>query len=219
MSEQGGGVGRERGADDGEAEGPPDLRYPRRRRDSVPRLPGSSKNNALNLNPAYTPVQVYAFGILLWEAYTGGNPFEGIPRALLGHQVRPPTLSHPSPHFLFLSPHHFTHRQHHPLKSFCTDPRTQSHRFFCFPNHLSALLNIVPVLPSRTPHLVSHFPTPYHCGQPSSSAFSHISPHFLPTPDHCGQSPPSLPRRHARALPEAGRVVLGQEPGHKVWIV
>ena len=95
MSEQGGGVGRERGADDGEAEGPPDLRYPRRRRDSVPRLPGSSKNNALNLNPAYTPVQVYAFGILLWEAYTGGNPFEGIPRALLGHQV--------------CSPHFFTH--------------------------------------------------------------------------------------------------------------
>uniref|UniRef100_A0A383VFW0 Protein kinase domain-containing protein n=1 Tax=Tetradesmus obliquus TaxID=3088 RepID=A0A383VFW0_TETOB len=30
---------------------------------------------------------VYAFGITLWELYTGRRAFEGVPRALLGHQV------------------------------------------------------------------------------------------------------------------------------------
>ncbi|KAF8060038.1 serine/threonine-protein kinase [Scenedesmus sp. PABB004] len=30
---------------------------------------------------------VYSFGITLWELYTGGHAFHGIPRALLGHQV------------------------------------------------------------------------------------------------------------------------------------
>jgi hypothetical protein len=30
---------------------------------------------------------VYAFGITLWEMYTGRRAFEGIPRALLGHQI------------------------------------------------------------------------------------------------------------------------------------
>lgn len=29
----------------------------------------------------------YAFGITLWEMYTGGRAFEGVPRALLGHQI------------------------------------------------------------------------------------------------------------------------------------
>jgi serine/threonine protein kinase len=30
---------------------------------------------------------VYAFGITMWEMYTGRRVFEGIPRALLGHQI------------------------------------------------------------------------------------------------------------------------------------
>jgi len=30
---------------------------------------------------------VYAFGITLWELFTGGKPYQGIPRALLGHRV------------------------------------------------------------------------------------------------------------------------------------
>lgn len=30
---------------------------------------------------------VYAMGITMWEMYTGRRAFEGIPRALLGHQV------------------------------------------------------------------------------------------------------------------------------------
>ncbi|GBF87741.1 hypothetical protein Rsub_00452 [Raphidocelis subcapitata] len=30
---------------------------------------------------------VYAFGITLWELYTGGHAFKGIPRALLGHAI------------------------------------------------------------------------------------------------------------------------------------
>lgn len=30
---------------------------------------------------------VYAFGILLWELYSSGHAFKGIPRALLGHEV------------------------------------------------------------------------------------------------------------------------------------
>lgn len=30
---------------------------------------------------------VYAFGILLWELYTGGHAFKGVPRALLGHEI------------------------------------------------------------------------------------------------------------------------------------
>ncbi|KAL6760519.1 kinase-like domain-containing protein [Haematococcus lacustris] len=30
---------------------------------------------------------VYAFGITLWELFTAGHPFKGVPRALLGHQI------------------------------------------------------------------------------------------------------------------------------------
>lgn len=30
---------------------------------------------------------VYAFGILMWELYTGGHAFKSVPRALLGHEV------------------------------------------------------------------------------------------------------------------------------------
>ncbi|KAJ9524730.1 hypothetical protein QJQ45_024366 [Haematococcus lacustris] len=30
---------------------------------------------------------VYAFGITLWELFTGGHAFKGVPRALLGHQI------------------------------------------------------------------------------------------------------------------------------------
>lgn len=30
---------------------------------------------------------VYAFGITMWEMYTGRRAFEGIPRALLGHKI------------------------------------------------------------------------------------------------------------------------------------
>ena len=30
---------------------------------------------------------VYAFGITLWELYTGGSPFSQVPRALLGHLI------------------------------------------------------------------------------------------------------------------------------------
>ncbi|WIA08278.1 hypothetical protein OEZ85_007721 [Tetradesmus obliquus] len=39
---------------------------------------------------------VYAFGITLWEMYTGGRAFEGVPRALLGHQI---TREHKRPRF------------------------------------------------------------------------------------------------------------------------
>ncbi len=30
---------------------------------------------------------VYAFGILMWEVYTGGHAFKGTPKALLGHSI------------------------------------------------------------------------------------------------------------------------------------
>ncbi len=29
----------------------------------------------------------YAFGITLWELYTGGHPFKGVPQAVIGHKV------------------------------------------------------------------------------------------------------------------------------------
>lgn len=47
---------------------------------------------------------VYAFGILLWELYTGGHPFRGLPRALLGHQV---TMEDRRPMFPPDTPGHF----------------------------------------------------------------------------------------------------------------
>lgn len=34
---------------------------------------------------------VYAFGIMLWEIYTAGHAFKGVPKQLLGHQV---TIEH-----------------------------------------------------------------------------------------------------------------------------
>eukprot|EP00878_Enallax_costatus_P030585 GHUV01033325.1.p2 GENE.GHUV01033325.1~~GHUV01033325.1.p2 ORF type:complete len:105 (-),score=12.46 GHUV01033325.1:406-720(-) len=39
---------------------------------------------------------VYAFGITLWEPFTCGRAFEGVPRALLGHQI---TKEHLRPRF------------------------------------------------------------------------------------------------------------------------
>jgi hypothetical protein len=37
---------------------------------------------------------VYAFGITMWEMYTGRRAFEGIPRALLGHQITKVSANH-----------------------------------------------------------------------------------------------------------------------------
>lgn len=34
-----------------------------------------------------TRFQVYAFGITLWELFTGDHPYKGTPRALLGHLI------------------------------------------------------------------------------------------------------------------------------------
>jgi len=31
---------------------------------------------------------IYSYGITLWELFTAGHAYHGIPRALLGHQVR-----------------------------------------------------------------------------------------------------------------------------------
>ena len=33
------------------------------------------------------PACSYAFGITMWEIYTSGRPFPGMPQALLGHAV------------------------------------------------------------------------------------------------------------------------------------
>ena len=30
---------------------------------------------------------VYAFGLVMWEIYTGGRAFSGVPNMLLGHQI------------------------------------------------------------------------------------------------------------------------------------
>eukprot|EP00775_Hariotina_reticulata_P010053 gene10053-10209_t len=47
---------------------------------------------------------VYAFGVLLWELYSGGHAFKGIPRALLGHEV---AYRQRRPHFPEGSPFDF----------------------------------------------------------------------------------------------------------------
>ena len=37
--------------------------------------------------PLLPPPASYAFGIPMWEIYTSGRPFPGMPQALLGHAV------------------------------------------------------------------------------------------------------------------------------------
>jgi serine/threonine protein kinase len=57
---------------------------------------------------------VYAFGITLWELYTGTRPFDGIPRAWLGHQITREALR---PRFPDGTP-----RQYRELAERCWDP-------------------------------------------------------------------------------------------------
>ncbi|GFR47096.1 hypothetical protein Agub_g8666 [Astrephomene gubernaculifera] len=43
---------------------------------------------------------VYAFGVTLWELFTGGHAFQGVPRALLGHQITQERRRPPFPPFV-----------------------------------------------------------------------------------------------------------------------
>ena len=45
--------------------------------------------------------QVYAFGITLWELFTGSTPYKGIPKAHLGHMI---TVGHKRPEFPMVTP-------------------------------------------------------------------------------------------------------------------
>ncbi len=44
---------------------------------------------------------MYAYGITLWELFTGGSPFKKTPRALLGHMI---TKEHKRPAFTLATP-------------------------------------------------------------------------------------------------------------------
>ena len=41
----------------------------------------------LNPAPPLPNTCRYAFGITMWEIYTSGRPFPGVPQALLGHAI------------------------------------------------------------------------------------------------------------------------------------
>lgn len=61
---------------------------------------------------------VYAFGITLWEMYTGGRAFEGVPKALLGHQI---SREHQRPKFPDRTP-----RAYQQLAERCWQPDWES---------------------------------------------------------------------------------------------
>eukprot|EP00878_Enallax_costatus_P013393 GHUV01014005.1.p1 GENE.GHUV01014005.1~~GHUV01014005.1.p1 ORF type:complete len:832 (+),score=111.45 GHUV01014005.1:893-3388(+) len=84
---------------------------------------------------------VYSFGITLWEMYTGRRAFEGIPRALLGHQITREALRPGFPEG--------TPQQYRELAERCWEPRWEDRPSFA--EVLAELLRI---------RSMDHRPTP-----------------------------------------------------------
>ena len=76
-------------------------------------VPSCAYPDPLHPLPPSLP-QVYAFGVTMWELFTGGKAFQGVPYALLGHAI---AKEHKRPAFTLATPEAFR-----ALAELCWDP-------------------------------------------------------------------------------------------------
>ncbi|KAG1672489.1 hypothetical protein FOA52_002797 [Chlamydomonas sp. UWO 241] len=95
---------------------------------------------------------VYAFGITLWELFTGGRPFQGTPRALVGHLV---TREHKRPAFPLSTPSSFR-----ALAERCWHPEADARPTFTeILASLQALRAALPGPPEEVPVILASLPS------------------------------------------------------------
>ncbi|KAI8475398.1 MAG: kinase-like domain-containing protein [Monoraphidium minutum] len=129
---------------------------------------------------------VYAFGILLWELYTGGRPFADTPTALLGHKV---SVEGARPHFPGGTP-----RDYGELAATCWAAAPGDRPGF--DRVLEALVAMRGRIRARTPRL-----TPYHRSAPQTDADEEEG---VPESSWGGPGEPALGESGAAGPPEPG---------------